>query len=70
MPRRFITLSRVRVITETAMFDRSGFLNVVIAIFAIIGLIVVFGVAGMAVLHISMMHGMRFCGAPMHVRPQ
>ncbi|NDY74815.1 hypothetical protein G3N28_22950 [Desulfobacter hydrogenophilus] len=52
------------------MFDRSALLNVVIVIFAIIGLIVVLGAAGMAVLHISMMHGMRFCGPAMHVRPQ
>jgi hypothetical protein len=51
------------------MFNRSGFLNFVIAIFAAIGLVVVLGVAGMAVLHASMMHGIRFCGAAMHVRP-
>jgi hypothetical protein len=54
---------------EKAMFDRYGFLNVVIAIFAVIGLIAVLGVAGMAVVHVSMMHGMRFCSAAMHVRP-
>jgi hypothetical protein len=55
---------------EAVMSGRSGFLNVVIAIFTVIGLIAVLGVAGMAVLHVSMMHGIRFCGAAVHVRPQ
>jgi hypothetical protein len=33
------------------MFDRSGILNVVIAIFAVIGLIAVLGIAGMVAKH-------------------
>ena len=49
------------------MFDRSGILNVLIAIFAVIGLIAVLGIAGMAAVHLSMMHGMRFCGTAIHV---
>jgi hypothetical protein len=68
--RRCITAGRrTRAIVEKeqAVFDRSGILNVVIAIFAVIGLIAVLGIAGMAAVHVSMMHGMRFCSTATHV---
>ena len=51
------------------MLGRSGFLNIVIGIFAVIGLIAVLGIAGMAVMHVSAMHGTRACGTAMDVRP-
>lgn len=51
------------------MLARSGFLNFVIAIFAVIGLIAVLGIAGMAIMHVGMMHGTRSCGTAMDARP-
>ncbi|MFM0377845.1 hypothetical protein PQQ72_12635 [Paraburkholderia strydomiana] len=41
------------------MFDKARTLNVALVIFAVIGLVAVRGIIGMAVMHISMMHGMR-----------
>ncbi len=51
------------------MFDRSRILDILIAIFAVIGLVAVLGVTGMVAVHVGMMHGMRFCSTAMHVRP-
>jgi hypothetical protein len=49
------------------MFGNARIFNVVIAIFAVIGLIAVLGIVGMAVMHISMMHGMRSCSEAMRL---
>lgn len=49
------------------MFGTVRILNVVIAIFAVIGLITVLGIVGMTVMHVSMMHGMRSCTEAMHL---
>ncbi|MFM0329470.1 hypothetical protein [Paraburkholderia strydomiana] len=49
------------------MFDDARMLNVVVVIFAIIGLVAVLGIVGMAVMHVSMMLGMRSCAEAMHL---
>ncbi|MDR5751327.1 MULTISPECIES: hypothetical protein [unclassified Caballeronia] len=49
------------------MFDSARILNVVIVIFAVIGLVAVLGNAGMTVMHVSMMHGMRSCSEAMRL---
>lgn len=49
------------------MFERARMLNVVIVIFAVIGLIAVLGIARMTVMHVSMMHGMHSCGDAMRL---
>ncbi|SAL62387.1 hypothetical protein AWB68_03288 [Caballeronia choica] len=49
------------------MFDNARILNVVIVVFAAIGLIAVLGAVGMAVLHVSIMHGLRSCSEAMRL---
>ncbi|MFL9964643.1 hypothetical protein PQR02_26975 [Paraburkholderia sediminicola] len=49
------------------MFDNARMLNVIIIIFAVIGLVAVLGIVGMAVMHVSMMHGMRSCSEAMRL---
>ncbi|MFM0484889.1 hypothetical protein PQQ81_30500 [Paraburkholderia strydomiana] len=49
------------------MFDNARMLNVVIIIFAVIGLIAVLGIVGMAVMHVGMMHGMDSCSEAMRL---
>ena len=49
------------------MFDNARVLNIVVVIFAVIGLVAVLGIAGMAIMHFNMMHGMRFCSQAMHL---
>ncbi|MPW18962.1 hypothetical protein GCT13_19175 [Paraburkholderia sp. CNPSo 3157] len=49
------------------MFNGNRILNILVAIFAVIGLVTVLGAAGMTAAHSSMMHGMRSCGQAMHL---
>ena len=49
------------------MFDNTRMLNVVIIIFAVIGLVAVLSIVGKAVMHVSMMHGMRSCSEAMRL---
>ncbi|MEZ2307224.1 hypothetical protein AB6809_11405 [Paraburkholderia sp. RCC_158] len=49
------------------MFDNARMLNVIIIIFAVIGLVAVLGIVGMMVMHVSMMHGMRSCSEAMRL---
>lgn len=49
------------------MFDNARMLNVIVIIFAVIGLVAVLGIVGMMVMHVSMMHGMRSCSEAMRL---
>ncbi|CAB3805162.1 hypothetical protein [Pararobbsia alpina] len=49
------------------MFGNARILNFIIAIFAAIGLIAVLGIVGMAVMHVSMMHGVWSCSEAMRL---
>ncbi|MFM0556893.1 hypothetical protein P0D69_38905 [Paraburkholderia sediminicola] len=49
------------------MFDNARMLNVVVIIFAAIGLVAVLGIVGMAVMHVSMMHGVHSCSEAMRL---
>lgn len=48
------------------MFKDNLILNIVVGVFAVIGLITVLGVAGMTAAHVHMMSGMQGCGQAMH----
>ncbi|WP_160172565.1 hypothetical protein [Caballeronia sordidicola] len=45
------------------MSDRSWILKVTVIVLAVVGLISVLGVAGMAMMHAGMMRGLRYCHA-------
>jgi hypothetical protein len=49
------------------MFDYARMLDVVIVIFAVIGLVALLGIVGMTVMHVGMMHGMRSCSEAMRL---
>ncbi|MGY6258713.1 hypothetical protein ACXIVK_35260 [Paraburkholderia caledonica] len=47
------------------MFNGKPILNIIIGLFAAIGLIVVLGAVGMTAMHISMMQGLHSCSQAM-----
>ncbi|SIT37750.1 conserved exported hypothetical protein [Paraburkholderia piptadeniae] len=49
------------------MFNGNRILNILVAIFAVIGLVTVLGAAGMTAAHFSMMHGFQSCGHAMQL---
>lgn len=51
------------------MFNERPILNVMVGVFAAIGLIAVLGVGGMTAMHVNMMHGLHSCSEAMHFRP-
>ncbi|MFM0124557.1 MULTISPECIES: hypothetical protein [Paraburkholderia] len=51
------------------MFNGKPILNLIIGIFAAIGLIAVLGAVGMTAMHVSMMHGLQSCSQAMHLQP-
>ncbi|MBO3056545.1 hypothetical protein J4763_07045 [Burkholderia pseudomallei] len=48
------------------MLKDNRILNIVVGIFAVIGLVTVLGVAGIAAAHVHMMSGAQGCGQAMH----
>lgn len=52
------------------MFNGKPIFNVIIMLFAVVGLITVLGAIGMTAMHVSMMHGLRSCSQAMHLQPQ
>ncbi|MFM0033989.1 hypothetical protein [Paraburkholderia strydomiana] len=51
------------------MFNERPVLNVIVGVFAGIGLIAVLGVVGMTAMHVNMMQGLHSCSKAMHFRP-
>ncbi|HDR8920293.1 TPA: hypothetical protein QDA96_004492 [Burkholderia vietnamiensis] len=51
------------------MFNGRTGLNVIVGVFAAIGLIAVLGAAGMTAMHVNMMQGLHSCREAMHLRP-
>lgn len=50
------------------MFNGKPILNIIIGLFAAIGLIAVLGAAGMTAMHVSMMQGLHSCSQAMFGR--
>jgi hypothetical protein len=44
---------------ETDVSDRSWIVKAIVIVLAVVGLVTVLGVAGMAMMHVGMMRGMR-----------
>ncbi|SAL75718.1 hypothetical protein AWB71_05082 [Caballeronia peredens] len=50
------------------MFNGKPILNIIIGLFAAIGLVAVLSAVGMTAMHLSMMHGLHSCGQAMFGR--
>lgn len=55
---------------KRTMFNGKPIFNLIIKLFAVVGLITVLGAIGMTAMRVSMMHGLRSCSQAMHLQPR